>query len=296
MRLIVACHGCQRQFDAAGREIGSRFRCHCGEAVTISQPIGHGAAVVRCSSCGAPREEGASACRFCHSDFTLHERDLHTICPNCLARVSDKARFCHHCGMAITPELMADGESELSCPACSGADRPLVSRRLGELSLTVLECQHCAGLWVGRDAFQNLSQKVRRQAFIQSGGQTIPPPVKIPEPANWAYRRCIVCQQFMHRRNFAGGSGIIVDICSSHGIWFDDNELRGIVSWIRRGGQERVSFPNSDGPAASDLQSRGGRTGGDDGLFVGKLLTLHSGRALFSVIWELSRAIFRSLP
>ena len=48
MRLIVACGECQRQYDASGREIGSRFRCHCGKVVTVEEGCltgGFGAAV-----------------------------------------------------------------------------------------------------------------------------------------------------------------------------------------------------------------------------------------------------------
>ena len=75
MRLLVACTKCRRQFDATGREPGSRFRCHCGTVLTVEQSPGHDASVVRCSSCGAPREERATGCQFCGADFTLRERD-----------------------------------------------------------------------------------------------------------------------------------------------------------------------------------------------------------------------------
>jgi len=93
VRLLVACPKCRRQYDASGWAVGSRFRCHCGDVVKVREPKRHDAAVVRCSSCGAPREERDAACRFCGADFTLHERDLHTVCPGCFARVSDSARF-----------------------------------------------------------------------------------------------------------------------------------------------------------------------------------------------------------
>ena len=74
MRLLVACPKCHRQYEAAGRLIGKRFRCRCGEIVPISQPQGHDAAVVRCSSCGAPRSEGSAQCKFCGADFTTFLR------------------------------------------------------------------------------------------------------------------------------------------------------------------------------------------------------------------------------
>ena len=85
MRLLVQCPECQRQYDATQRQIGSRFRCHCGAVVTVQQPKGHEARVVRCSSCGAARgDDNADRYAYCHSSFTLHERDLNTVCPHCL--------------------------------------------------------------------------------------------------------------------------------------------------------------------------------------------------------------------
>ena len=94
MRLIVACEQCRQQYDASGLTVGAKFRCGCGGVVTVAEPQGHDAAVVRCSSCGAPRDEGASACSHCQSDFTIHETDLHAVCPQCLARISQRAKFC----------------------------------------------------------------------------------------------------------------------------------------------------------------------------------------------------------
>jgi Zn-finger nucleic acid-binding protein len=40
----------------------------------------------------------------------------------------------------------------------------------------------------------------------------------------------------MNRVNFARCSGVIVDVCKGHGTWFDRDELRRIVEFIRGGG------------------------------------------------------------
>ena len=42
----------------------------------------------------------------------------------------------------------------------------------------------------------------------------------------------------MNRINFAKCSGVIVDICKGHGIWFDRDELSQIVEFVRGGGLE----------------------------------------------------------
>jgi hypothetical protein len=44
----------------------------------------------------------------------------------------------------------------------------------------------------------------------------------------------------MNRRNYGPGSGVIIDICREHGLWFDPEELPAILAWIRRGGQARA--------------------------------------------------------
>src|SRR3569832_791108 len=50
------------------------------------------------------------------------------------------------------------------------------------------------------------------------------------------YRPCPVCADLMNRFNFAGCSGVILDACKPHGVWFDVDELRRIVLFIRGGG------------------------------------------------------------
>ena len=42
----------------------------------------------------------------------------------------------------------------------------------------------------------------------------------------------------MNRVNFARCSHVVVDVCSLHGTWFDRDELRRIVEFIRDGGLE----------------------------------------------------------
>lgn len=223
--------------------MGSRFRCRCGTAVDVPVIASRDAAVVRCASCGAAREEGASACGYCGSDFTIHEQDLETICPSCFARISNSARFCHHCGTSIAPEEVAADPTDRVCPAC-GNGRFLSSRALGDTKLTVLECGVCAGLWLGAEVFRTLEERARRVAS-QS-----PDPValrteagsrpRVPPSAGPFYRPCPACRTPMTRINFERVSGILIDRCRDHGIWFDATELDAVLRWVKLGG-ERVS-------------------------------------------------------
>lgn len=237
MRTLVLCSHCRRQYDASGAAIGTRFRCRCGATLEVSRASHRDAAVVRCSSCGATREEGSAACRFCGSDFTLHERDLQTICPSCLTRISDRARFCHHCATPITPEEGLGEITERTCPAC-GPEHRLRSRLLGHAEVSSLECERCAGLWLGAEAFDLLLTRARDRS------DPAPEPSEVQANRRSAaseegplYRPCPVCAKRMNRSNYGRRSGVVVDRCREHGTWFDATELNGVLDWVRRGGE-----------------------------------------------------------
>ncbi|HEX4341027.1 MAG TPA: zf-TFIIB domain-containing protein [Polyangiaceae bacterium] len=40
------------------------------------------------------------------------------------------------------------------------------------------------------------------------------------------YLKCPACGEAMQRKNFRESSGIIVDVCPYHGVWFDRGERR----------------------------------------------------------------------
>lgn len=275
LRRLALCPGCSRQYDAAGHDAGSRFHCTCGEVVEVPEASPKDAAVVRCSSCGGPREKGSAACTHCGADFTLHERDLHTICPHCVTRISDRAKFCHACGKAIAPEQLAVKAAEERCPACDGERRLFVRSLEGE-EVTVLECDRCAGIWLGQRIFELLEQRARTEA------SSLTQPTK-PEPRSQEgrfYRRCVVCDRLMHRENYRRRSGIVVDVCREHGIWFDRGELEQILDWVRTGGPEqaerlqalepkrRPKRPTPVGTAGDILTSRPGSAGSSGSLAV----------------------------
>jgi Zn-finger nucleic acid-binding protein len=39
----------------------------------------------------------------------------------------------------------------------------------------------------------------------------------------------------MNRTNYDQKSGVLIDACAAHGVWFDDDELAAILRWIRQG-------------------------------------------------------------
>ncbi len=246
MRVLVACQDCKRKYDATKREIGSRFRCLCGELLTVQPPQGHESTVIRCSSCGSPREQGINKCSFCDADFTIHERDLNTVCPECLTRVSDKARYCVHCGVQLSAEMIAGEITEAHCPCCDDEVK-LAARQFSKSRVSVLECPHCGGLWLGISSFKTLRDRVAREPSQQEVAEEGPPRLQAaPQKGKTRYRKCIVCDHLMHRRQYGKGSGVIIDTCRDHGIWFDDGELQQVIEWIRLGGRtDRPIEPES---------------------------------------------------
>lgn len=183
--------------------------------------------IFRCSGCGASVPSDATQCPYCRAQ-------LATVgCPACFALVPLSATHCPGCGalLAPRPETMADGSS---CPACN---KPLAMATVGDLSLQ--ECQACGGLWLDRAVFEQLGASRERQGAVL-GALPAPAP---PSPAHLEsvqYRPCPACQQRMNRVNYAKRSGVIIDVCKAHGVWFDRDELRHILAFVETGGLDRA--------------------------------------------------------
>lgn len=260
-RFLIACPDCRRQFDVTGRPLGEEISCSCGARLKVARPSAHDAAVIRCSSCGAPREGQAQVCRYCGGEFTLHERDLTTICPGCMARVSSKARFCHSCSTPLMRHGAVAPETELRCPSCTGRP-PLVSRRLGRVAVAAYDCASCGGLWMEKEVFEVLADRARagKMPELAAGGVVSPAAPSDQGPASAAngpaYRPCVLCGALMNRRNYGRKSGVIVDVCSRHGLWFDLHEIDRLLRWIREGGEERTQHLQVEEDRTVERQKR----------------------------------------
>jgi Zn-finger nucleic acid-binding protein len=236
MHLIITCPQCRKQYNGTGQPPGARYRCTCGAALEVPRPQPHEAAVIRCSSCGAPRESEATSCRYCNADFTLREQQLDAVCPQCLARVSSRASYCHSCGSPVQMRSAVEA-TELPCPGCAGGHK-LVRRQLGETDAAIFECEVCGGIWVEKQVFDTLAERARADKLpdlsLRSAAGT--PPTAVQPPTGPFYRSCAQCGARMNRRNWGQKSGIIVDVCQHHGLWFDLDELDRLLRWMRTGG------------------------------------------------------------
>ena len=100
------------------------------------------------------------------------------------------------------------------------------------------ECPKCEGIWADAASFQLICADREKQAAVLGMAKPISEDEDGGIEKNIRYVPCPVCKKLMNRVNFAHCSHVIVDVCSQHGTWFDKDELRRIVEFIRGGGLE----------------------------------------------------------
>jgi Zn-finger nucleic acid-binding protein len=155
------------------------------------------------------------------------------------------AKHCSFCG-AATERAPAPADRALPCPRCG---RTLGRVAIGSAAFD--ECGPCGGLWLAPSAFEAICAERESQAAVL--GAALPAlaprePATVDAPPE-RYWPCPECRRLMNRFNFAQSSGVLLDVCRDHGIWFDAGELRRIVEFIREGGLDRKREREKEGRA-----------------------------------------------
>lgn len=184
------------------------------------------AETLRCPSCGAAVSSDATRCDFCGVALAT------VACPFCFGMMFAGAKFCSHCGAKGDRSEVAGGETRL-CPRCQAG---MKSATIGTTSL--LECSTCEGIWVDVDTLQQICAEREKQAAVLGMPAHQAEPVGLE--THIRYIPCPVCHKLMNRVNFAHCSHVIVNACKAHGTWFDKDELRRAVEFIRAGGLEKA--------------------------------------------------------
>jgi Zn-finger nucleic acid-binding protein len=148
------------------------------------------------------------------------------------------AKFCSHCGAQGNRSEVTSAEVQL-CPRCKAGMKAVT---VGTTNL--LECSLCEGIWVGVEALQKICAERERQAAVLGMPKHPEEPLQLEKKIQ--YIPCPVCHQLMNRINFAHCSHVIVDVCQAHGTWFDKDELRRTVEFIRAGGLEKARAQQLD--------------------------------------------------
>jgi Zn-finger nucleic acid-binding protein len=187
--------------------------------------------VLHCPSCGAAVKRDTDDCDYCHAplDFSLKGKMIP--CPKCFADTPADARFCIRCGEPVFGRIK-DGlvlEDRL-CPKC---ELPMQGLSVGDFSL--IGCKECGGAFVSHETFE-MMQAQADKLIVPT--QPAPKPI-FAKPEAVRYVRCPVCRNMMNRTNFAKISGVIIDTCKGHGIWFDAGEVERIMDFILHGGIEK---------------------------------------------------------
>ena len=204
-----------------------------------------------CPQCGAAAGVDALACAFCHARLAT------VACPACFGLVFVGSRHCAHCGAKAERAVPRDGRPRRCAAGCGD----LQSVAIGGAELG--ECPKCSGLWLDPLTFERLCGDREHHSDILvalpgwigagrlptpvagmpatrtpvAGASAVQPSLTAPVRSSAIrYRQCPDCGNIMNRVNFARVSGVVLDSCKLHGIWFDADELRQVIEFIAGGG------------------------------------------------------------
>ena len=180
---------------------------------------------LNCPNCGAGIASDTALCKFCKTRLKT------VACPACFGLMFAGAKFCDHCGALAAHLEQPVSENAGDCPRCR---RALEVLRVD--STNVRSCTQCDGLWMDTVTFETVCTDRERQSAVLTyfrEWETRP-----DRETRVNYLPCPDCGELMNRSNFNRASGVIIDVCKRHGVWFDANELQAIVGFIQKGGME----------------------------------------------------------
>lgn len=238
----------------------------------VSRTSSSEADALQCPACGAAVEAKARRCGFCHTELATVR------CWRCFDLSVAGCAHCGRCGAALGLEGDC-GPTEHRCPGCGQDHLHLI--QVGDHRIE--ECPACTGVFVTHETLTRLTETRERE-----GGESVIGSKRIElKLEEVRYRNCPKCNKTMMRRNFGRRSGVIVDVCKEHGVWFDPNELTAVLEFVATGGLNETRRREAD-DARADLarlrrqaiseQQRQRRTAG------GNLGGSHSAAALLTSI------------
>ena len=184
------------------------------------------AQTLNCPMCGASAATEATRCEHCGARLAT------VACPSCFGMMFLGSKFCSHCGAKAD---RAEGPPDMRqlCPRCrANMDEVMIG------TTNLRECPRCEGIWADTASLQQICTDRERQSAVLGVAAPLPANESGNVEKNIRYVPCPRCSKLMNRVNFANCSRVIVDVCRQHGTWFDRDELRRIVEFIRAGGLE----------------------------------------------------------
>lgn len=94
------------------------------------------------------------------------------------------------------------------------------------------DCARCGGRWFDRGEVERaLDLTVPPRSAVGP-----PPGASTPAAGSVRYVPCVRCGSRMGRRALAPKSGVVVDMCREHGLWFDAGLFDRFASFLAAGG------------------------------------------------------------
>ncbi|ABF41518.1 hypothetical protein Acid345_2517 [Candidatus Koribacter versatilis Ellin345] len=207
------------------------------------------AQTLHCPNCGAAVSSDSSKCVYCNARLAT------VSCPSCFGMMFIGEKFCSHCG-AVAHRTETGPDGKMLCPKCG--EQEMKTIQVGKSHFW--ECPACDGMWLDATTLQQICAEKEEQAAVI--GMPTEPREPVHVDTNFKYVPCPVCTQLMNRVNFARMSGVIVDVCKAHGTWFDKDELRRLVEFIRAGGLDKArARQNADLEAQHERLKNAGNAG-----------------------------------
>jgi Zn-finger nucleic acid-binding protein len=156
--------------------------------------------------------------------------------------LSDPA-FCLGCGVrhgddepcVCTPldpyRSIPEGPRLGACPSCK---QGLIEETYADTALE--ECLACGGIFLDAEILDRLVDAREQRLSLAI---SLPVRDRVRDP-RVRYVPCPRCVTPMNRKIFGRSSGIVVDVCKEHGVWFDAGELAAVLAFVEGGGLERA--------------------------------------------------------
>jgi Zn-finger nucleic acid-binding protein len=159
----------------------------------------------------------------------------HRRCLFCGAAIEGST--CPTCSADRPPESTVGVDIPASCPRCGVEVQPVHLERAA-----VMQCPSCHGCFVAPGDWSDILDRLTGGRDAGIGTFVPPPPGRELSPEKLLVpTECPICRKTMERAPFAARSRVIIDICLSHGVWFDAGELVAAAQYVKareeRGGE-----------------------------------------------------------
>ena len=238
-----------------GRPPNARRRSTAGSGTIppVKLPVG----TIVCPGCGGGAPETAKACPYCGAKVVLSMPAAATsspgappvpkhYCPRCAQFYASSLPACPRC-LPASPDARGG-----RCPRCKTDLAPASTN-----GVPLDTCATCQGRWFDGGEIERLldvSTKGKSREEVASLREALP---RRPSPIEKSTLECVRCRAPMTRRQIALKSGVVVDVCRAHGIWFDGGEWEQFGEFVRAGGLE-VLRREQDVPHLKGLKGRTG--------------------------------------